>query len=243
MQAKLPQKIAAILALTSLGVGPVFAQGTSFTAQGNEPFWSATVADDMMTVRRLDFDDLSLAIVGDTTATSVSGRQLTILGAADPDTSLQAFLLIAPGICHDTMSGMPFPAAAELALGDSLLIGCAGDPEQLLIGGEWIVEDIAGLGVLDNVQVSLSFDGEGNISGSGGCNRLIAGYTMTGEGVDIANDIATTMMACPDAVMTQERAFLRTLGQTVRFDIDATGALILFGPDGAAAVTARRAGG
>ncbi len=46
-------------------------------------------------------------------------------------------------------------------------------------------------------------------------------------------------MACPEALMVQERKLLDLLPRIARYRIDATGALILVAPDGTA-ITARR---
>jgi hypothetical protein len=42
------------------------------------------------------------------------------------------------------------------------------------------------------------------------------------------------MMACPEALMNQERRFFDALGEVFRHDFDETGALVLYTPDGAA---------
>jgi heat shock protein HslJ len=52
--------------------------------------------------------------------------------------------------------------------------------------------------------------------------------------------MATTMMACPDAIMAQERRMLDALAEVYAFDIDDTGALLLIGPSGPV-ITARAA--
>jgi heat shock protein HslJ len=39
------------------------------------------------------------------------------------------------------------------------------------------------------------------------------------------------MMACPEALMAQERRVFEALEHVDRFDIDATGALVLIGAD------------
>jgi len=70
------------------------------------------------------------------------------------------------------------------------------------------------------------------VAGSGGCNRLLGGYRLDGNGIAFEN-FAVTLMACP-AGMEQERAFLGALGQAVRWRVvgshlelfDAAGALL-----------------
>ena len=100
--------------------------------------------------------------------------------------------------------------------------------------------EVGGAAVLPETQLTLSFDAEGRIAGSDGCNRIIAGYEMTGEGLTIGPEIATTMMACPDAIMAQARTFTEALTQVYGFDIDETGALLLRGPEGVVITTLPR---
>lgn len=47
------------------------------------------------------------------------------------------------------------------------------------------------------------------VVGSGGCNRMMGGYTVDGERLTFTH-LAGTLMACPQG-MAQERAFLDTL--------------------------------
>ena len=68
------------------------------------------------------------------------------------------------------------------------------------------------------------------LAGSAGCNKFNAAYDLSGEGLSIG-PAAVTRMACPAALMEQEGRFLATLGRITRFDIDPTGALLLFAND------------
>ena len=151
-----------------------------------------------------------------------------------------ARLALAEGICRDLATGMPHPHAATLTLGERTLTGCGGDPASLLTGIDWRGEDVAGTGIIDGSNIELRFGTDGRISGSTGCNRIIGGFTLTGEGLSMSQ-MGSTMMACPEALMTQERRVLDALSAVRRFDIDETGALLLIGgPDDAPLITARR---
>lgn len=111
---------------------------------------------------------------------------------------------------------------------------CAGSTRgaaATLGGGEWVVEDINGGGVIDNSRASLLFGEGGRVSGSGSCNNYNAGYTLTGEGLSFSR-AAATLRACAPALMNQERKFFDTLAKVSGFSIDETGALILTAPDG-----------
>jgi heat shock protein HslJ len=77
---------------------------------------------------------------------------------------------------------------AALAL---LLAGCAGGAGSALtqddLRGQW--------GSLEQGEPNLEFDGDGQVSGTDGCNRLNAGYTIDGDRVQIEM-FAMTAMAC-----------------------------------------------
>ena len=107
-----------------------------------------------------------------------------------------------------------------------------------LLGAEWVIENIADGGVIDNSHATLLFLPEGRLAGSGTCNRLLGSYTTDGQTLSIS-DTGTTMMACPPALMNQERKLLDLLSQVQRWQIDSTGALVLTAADGKAIVARR----
>jgi len=100
--------------------------------------------------------------------------------------------------------------------------------QPLLTSKEWIVEDLDQQGVIDNSRASLNFSADGRVSGNSSCNRFFANYALHDNRLEI-KQAATTMMACPEALMRQERRFLNALENVERLEIDATGALILSG--------------
>jgi heat shock protein HslJ len=95
-----------------------------------------------------------------------------------------------------------------------------------LQGSEWRVEDIGGRGVIDNSPATLLFGADGNLSGSATCNRLIASYQIDQSKIKIT-PAGLTMMACPPALMEQERRLVDALALVVSYRIDQAGALIL----------------
>ena len=95
-----------------------------------------------------------------------------------------------------------------------------------LLGQEWVIEDIDGAGVIDNSHASLQFFSDGRLAGSGSCNRILGSYKTTGNVLSI-EPVGTTMMACPDALMNQERKLLDLLPKIRSYTIDDTGALVL----------------
>ena len=100
-----------------------------------------------------------------------------------------------------------------------------------LLGQEWVIEDIAGGGVIDNTHASLQFFADGRIAGSATCNRILGSYKTEAAKLRIA-PAGTTMRACPPALMDQERNLLDLLPAIASYRIDKTGALVLSTADG-----------
>lgn len=106
-------------------------------------------------------------------------------------------------------------------------------PGQAPPAGSWRLEDIAGGGVLDRIQVVLNIDADGRVSGSGGCNRMSARALVAGQNISFSL-VATTRMACPPAVMAQEQRFTAALASVRSWRADpATRKLYLTAADGA----------
>lgn len=129
-----------------------------------------------------------------------------------------------------------------LAMG-LLVVACAtsgqhmGGAPAALTGKEWVVEDVAGRGIVDDSRITLTFGFDGRLSGTGGCNRLIGNYVRQDTKLTISAP-GMTMMACPPALMEQERRFADVLSGVQRYRIDRAGALVLTSSDGRT-ITAR----
>lgn len=105
-------------------------------------------------------------------------------------------------------------------------------------GGEWAVFEINGQPIVADSKPTIRFE-EGRVSGAGSCNRFMGGYTLSPDGLKLEmSQMASTMMACTDALMTQEAQFLGTLGGVTGYAF-ADGVLTLNGADGKT-VRARR---
>ena len=87
-----------------------------------------------------------------------------------------------------------------------------------LRGTSWILEDLAGAGVVDRVQATLVFAEDGTVSGIASCNQFRGPVTVTGATISFGN-LAATRKACPEAVMRQEQQYLDALGNANRFEI------------------------
>lgn len=90
----------------------------AFRAFGNEPFWSATIAGDSLTLVRPDEPERTWHGTRDATATGL------VMAAGDPAAGGVALALRAAP-CRDTMAGSYFAYSATLRIAGDSLAGCA----------------------------------------------------------------------------------------------------------------------
>jgi heat shock protein HslJ len=103
-------------------------------------------------------------------------------------------------------------AGAELLRFDAQATGLSGTAWRV---GGYNNGKQAVVGVLTGTTLTVSFGGDGRISGSGGCNTFSGSYRADAEKLSIG-PLAATRKACaaPEGVMAQEGAFLRALETT-----------------------------
>lgn len=200
-------------------------------ARGNEPGWRLDLDADTLTLS-WDYGAGELAAV---TPEPVATAGVISYGTVAGDHRLGIAVHDQP--CTDDMTGMPYPKRVIVSLDDRVLRGCAGEPRDLLLG-EWVIEDVDGRGIVDASRATLLFDTEGRVGGRGSCNRYGGSYSLSGEGLAVSG-LFSTMMACVDSLMNQEQRIFAILEAVSRFEVDATGALILHTADGRT-LTARR---
>ena len=137
---------------------------------------------------------------------------------------------------------LPALAAAFTIAGCSAPVQNNAASQPPLQGAEWVIEDIAKAGVIDNSHVALEFLPDGRLAGSTGCNRILGSYAT--DAADAAKltiqPAGTTMMACPPALMNQERKLLDLLPSVASYRIDSTGALELHTVDKQTILARRR---
>lgn len=211
----------------SQALPPCFAPGPieqPFVARGNEPFWRVTVEPGQLEMERMGMEPVALGY--DTVEQSPTERSFHAEGDG-----IRVALKVASQLCRDSMTGMPYPRQVRLAVNGEESQGCGGDPERLLRGTEWVVEDIGGRGIIDSSRVTLNFLADQRVAGRASCNQFSGGWTLTGEGLEFAR-MASTRKACAPALMNQEDRFLSLLGEVRRFDIGRHGELLLVTGDG-----------
>lgn len=99
----------------------------------------------------------------------------------------------------------------------------------------WRVEYIDGRGVVDNSRTSLQFMPDGSVAGSTGCNQYNGSYSVSGDSISFGQ-LAVTRRACIPALGDQEARFLADINDTISFDIDQMGNLVLSTSNGGAIV-------
>ena len=85
-------------------------------------------------------------------------------------------------------------------------------------------------------ELTATFDDDGGLSGSAGCNNYTSAYTTDASSIAIEPP-ASTRKLCPEpaGVMEQEAAYLAALGVAERFSVGG-GSLELLRADGTIAV-------
>lgn len=111
--------------------------------------------------------------------------------------------------------------------GETLLVFDASPRNPLL--GTWVVDSFsdgpgAVVAPLDGTELEVVF-GLASVGGSAGCNSFSGTYGTNGNAVRISR-LATTQMACEDAVMTQEATFLEALQGVAFLDRQASTMLL-----------------
>jgi heat shock protein HslJ len=73
--------------------------------------------------------------------------------------------------------------------------------------------------VLGSVDATLEFPEAGKVAGSGSCNRFSGSVETSGETIRVGN-LASTRMACVEAVMSQEERYFGALQGAERVTLD-----------------------
>lgn len=85
---------------------------------------------------------------------------------------------------------------------------------------KWELSIIDGEKVNGNSPIYLEFSKDNRVSGFIGCNRLTGSFTIENKTQIRFNQLATTMMACPEMDMAIERQVLELLNTVDNFTID-----------------------
>lgn len=98
-----------------------------------------------------------------------------------------------------------------------------------LTGTEWTLVRLMGVNVeAGDDAFNLTFHDDGNLSGTGACNRLMGSYRLLGKGRIEIGPLASTRMMCHD--MERETEFFSIVEGTTSYEID--GSMLLLFRDG-----------
>lgn len=116
-----------------------------------------------------------------------------------------------------------------------LLVGLDAMAETTLAGTTWVMSSAG------KRPPSISFEADGKVAGSGGCNRFFGNYTQDGEALSFS-PLGATRMACPPGIMKMEQAFFDMLGAVRTARIEAPELVLIDASGKEVARLARRSG-
>ncbi|MBC7182190.1 MAG: META domain-containing protein, partial [Marinobacter sp.] len=157
-----------------------------FEARGNEPFWHATIEGDELLLTRPFEESGTRRIPLEVKTANRHGREFV---ATLDERSIT--LTVARQLCENDMSGAQYPAQVRLTVDGQEFSGCGGDRERLFRGAEWVVEDLAGEGIIDRSRITIEFLEDNRIAGRASCNRYTGSYKLGGEGISFGPIAAT----------------------------------------------------
>lgn len=195
-----------------------------YGAVGTEPFWSLGLADG-----RIAYADAA----GRTIEVAAPPARPSFNGERYVTARLTLDITHAP--CSDGMSDRTYPDTVRVIADGRELKGCGESrPDNALEARDWQVSAIGGEAPGGPRPATLRFEG-GRLTGTTGCNRLTARYTLAGTRLRIEG-AATTRMACPAPAMAQEQRLTTALRGPLTL-VQGKDGVMLAHADGSAAVT------
>lgn len=96
------------------------------------------------------------------------------------------------------------------------------DVSEPAIEGAWVATgvlyDDGFRSIVGGAELTADFGTEGSLTGSGGCNRFRAGYTVSGGDLAVG-PVASTKIACPtEELARQELGYFEALASAARWD-------------------------
>ena len=119
----------------------------------------------------------------------------------------------------------------------AMLTACSGTASESLTG-TWKLSSYGSPAnptpAVKDVETSLTFETDGKLNGTVGCNGFSGDYKVDGDTITFCA-IASTMMACADPIAQQEGAAFSVLNNSATFKIDGS-TLTITSADGNSAV-------
>lgn len=98
-----------------------------------------------------------------------------------------------------------------------VLTGCSGQERSLV--GTWNLSAYGPITAVSGSQASITFNEDGTLSGTSGCNGFGGEYTVDGDEITFSG-LVSTLMACDEPLMSQEGAMFQVLNGTVAYRIE-----------------------
>jgi heat shock protein HslJ len=117
----------------------------------------------------------------------------------------------------------------------SQVVGAEQGGSGTLEGSQWILTSLNRAEPLPDTTITASFEADGVLSGTDGCNRYGAKYQVDGDQITVSPGMGT-MMACPEPIMKQATDYMIALESAATYQIR-DGTLSLLDADGAVVAT------
>jgi heat shock protein HslJ len=100
---------------------------------------------------------------------------------------------------------------------------CAAQESSEALIGAWKLSSYgpadAQTPAVPDTEAGLTFNSDGTVSGSSGCNGLGGDYTVDGDQITFG-EFVSTLIACEDPIMVQEDAMHQVLNGTATYMIE-----------------------
>ncbi|GAA4410270.1 hypothetical protein GCM10023168_29770 [Fodinibacter luteus] len=104
-------------------------------------------------------------------------------------------------------------------LGAGLALGACSSATADLAGKTYASTEARGHDIVEGSTITLQFE-EGRISAQGGCNTLNGAATWDGDTLEVEGPMASTLMACDEALMAQDEWLSTFLTSSPALDVD-----------------------
>ena len=88
-----------------------------------------------------------------------------------------------------------------------------------MIGPAWVLTALNGAPPLAGTTVFLTFNEDGSVNGSDGCNNMGRTFEVDGNEISFSEMGPTTLMACPEPINAQATAFQQALDNAAEFSV------------------------
>jgi heat shock protein HslJ len=117
------------------------------------------------------------------------------------------------------MQTQKFLVTLTAVVGLSLASCALADTSKLVTNTRWSLVTLPNQPLVPDTLITLNVDND-KMTGSDGCNRYNASYTLNADKLNINKNVVTTMMACPETIMRQASGYIGALTQATAYKIE-----------------------